>query len=420
MFQERLANPGFAGTGLAGFKSRFYAGFMGSERPQPPRGELFRDPGARAVWAAIQALDPADQHDVLSELQALLSVAEVKGSTEKTRITRAISALREAASILEHSPSISEYERIRKTRPELGFPPEGSIRRWFGRASWNECLRRAHLSCHPDGDFVVRSLGPKFSPEEIIDALRICANEVSEGAPPPINRYLTWARRPEVKARPGRRPLSQGPFERVFGSYREAVSASGLLKGHEAISDPITGRVRHPSYFISDEEIARAIREVEQALGHIPRSTEYVRERDHVIRISYEAGRPRTLPSLNVILRRFSTWDYSLQAAGLEPLGGRRTSKGRLNLPHGPLYTDEEILETIRQAYEELGPPFTSQRFIDWRKRKLEEAPYDEEPWLPRRIPSWEVAHARFGTWPEAVRRALDLPARVNTESASR
>ena len=386
---------------------------MDTETRQPPRGELFADPGARAVWAAIQALDPADQHDVLTELQALLAVAHIEGSVEKTKLTRAVAALREAAQILGHSPSISEYEGIRKAKPELGWPPDGSLRRWFGRVSWNECLKRAHLDAHPDGDIVVRSLGPKLSPDEITEALKVCSEEICADRPPAFNEYLAWARRQDVKVRPGRRPLSQGPFERVFGSYRNAVAASGLIAEHEAVQDPVTGRVRSASYFISDEEIKSAILEVEETIGHTPRSTEYVRERDAVIRDSLKTGKPRTLPSLNAIFRRFRSWDGALTAAGLEPLGGRTTSKGRLNLPHGPLYSDEDILETLRRAYAEIEPPFTTSRFIAWRRKQLAESPSGEALWLPRRVPSWEVVHQRFGSWAEAVRRALDLLARA-------
>jgi hypothetical protein len=418
VFSERALDTGFSRTGVEVLASHTYADLVDFETRQSPRGELFADPGARAVWAAIQALDPADQHDILAELRSLLAVAHVEGSCEQTRIARAVTALREAAQILGHSPSIAQYEGIRKVKPELGWPPEGSLRRWFGRVSWNECLKRAHLDAHPDGDVVVRSLGPKLAPEEITDALKACSEDVCADRPPAINEYLAWARRPEVKARPGRRPLSQEPFERVFGSYRNAVVASGLTAEREAVHDPVTGRIRSASYFISDEESASAIREVRERIGHTPRSTEYVRERDAVITDSLEAGRPRTLPSLNVIFRRFHSWDEALTAAGLEPLGGRRTSKGRLNLPHGPLYPDEEILETLRQAYAEIGPPFTTTRFIAWRKRRLAEAPSGEALWLPRRIPSWEVVHSRFGSWAVAVGRALDLLARASDRSA--
>jgi len=48
---------------------------------------------------------------------------------------------------------------------------------------------------------------------------------------PTLHQYLAWARRPEVKARPGRRPASQAPFVRAFGGFIEALQASGVVSG---------------------------------------------------------------------------------------------------------------------------------------------------------------------------------------------
>jgi hypothetical protein len=378
----------------------------------PARGERFVDPAARAVWAAISALDRADQHDILEELQLRLAVMDLAATpreeNEQIRVARAIASLREAAKALGCSPSLERYESLRKLHREYGWAPAGSIRRWLGGASWNDCLRRAHLDAHPDGDIIVAPLGPRFSPEEILDAIKECSKDLG-GRSMTLAEYCAWAKRPDVKARLGRRPLSQGPVDRAFGGFPKARAAAFGSKATQAIRSEKTGFVRSANYIVSNDDITRAIREVGDRLGHTPRSTEYERERERVISESLEAGNPRMLPCAGVIYRRFHSWDEALVAAGFERLGGRKTTKGRSQLRNGPLYSDEELLSTLRKAYEKIGPPFTIRRFLAWRKREVERLE-QAEPWKTVHVPGHEVMQARFGSWAETKRRALDSP----------
>ena len=366
-----------------------------------PRGELFADPSARAVWAALCALDPASQHDVLAELQERLGAPALASSD--VRMRRAIAALREAAEMLGRSPSVGDYRRLQAERRELDWPPDGSLRKWLG-GSWNDCLARAHLEAVEDGDVLVAQVGPGLEPQEVIDALMACHADL--GYIPGIHAYFGWAKRPDVRALPGRRPRSQSPFDRCFGGYANALIAAGLVAGDGAFLMPATTRVRMGSYFIEDEQIHAALREVAGRLGRSPRTAEYDRERLAIIAESDGARAPRTLPSRTVMYSRYQTWDDALVAAGLQPLGGRATggggkkNKGR----KAPRVTEEMIFEAIREAYTELGEPFRSHAYTTWR---LKQAERDREAGIFRELPSYCTIQERYGTWKKALSAAL-------------
>lgn len=365
-----------------------------------PRGEQFADPSARAVWAALCALDPASQHDVLAELQERLG-APVLASSD-VRVRRAIAALREAAEILGRSPSVGDYRRLQAERRELDWPPDGSLRKWLG-GSWNDCLARAHLEAVADGDALVAQMGPSFDKQEVLDALRACAKEL--GFPPTVSAYLSWARRPDVRERKGRRPRSQSPFD-LFGGYANALLEAGLVAVDGAFEMPATTRVRLGQYFATEDVIIAALKEVAERIGHPPRTTEYKLERLKIIRESDTAGALRTLPGYETINRRYGKWDDALVAAGLEPLGGRATggggkkNKGR----KAPRVTEGMIFDAIREAYAELGDPFTSDAFKKWR---IQQAGRDRAAGVFRELPSYDTIWSRYGTWKNAIWAAL-------------
>lgn len=162
--------------------------------------QLFPDASARVVWAAIVALPAALQHQILVALRNLLACLEGTGTGE-TRLRHAVKCLCEARDLLGHSPSVGEYRNLHASRGrELQWASDSNIRSWVG-GSWNDCLREARLAPVPDGDFLVASLGSAFTADEIVEALRACAEEI--GDLPTITQYFAWARRAEVKARPG-------------------------------------------------------------------------------------------------------------------------------------------------------------------------------------------------------------------------
>jgi hypothetical protein len=371
--------------------------------PRPVRGELFADPGAKAVWAAILALPAAMQHEVLAELQQRLGVAAASGSD--ARIARAIAALREAEQLLGHSPSVNEYRRLHESRRELGWPPDGSIRRWLG-GSWNDCLRQAMLSTVPDGDAIVIPLGPKFERAEIIEAVEQCAAEL--GRIPSLSDYKGWSRRPDVKSRPGRRPTSQGPIDRELGGWINALAAAGVVTNADvATVAPASSRVRAGNYFQTPERCIEALQDVAGRIGHSPTTIEYKAERTKIIAESEAEGQLRTIPSYEAIHDRWPIWEDALAAAGLESTGGRRHGRG--GAPRGrkaPRVSEAHILDAIREAFAALGHPFTSQAYKAWR---LEQTERDQAAGILRTLPSYHTIWQRYGTWEQAVNAALAM-----------
>jgi hypothetical protein len=373
---------------------------MNNTARQPRRRELFVDPGARVVWAGVRQLDVALQFALLEELQEQLG-AVARLDTHERQVRHAIAVLREAAQLLEHSPTVGEYRQLRSESPERmsAWPPDGTIRRWLG-GNWNEALGRAHLESVRDGDALVYANGPAFTADEITAALRECAREL--GDVPTISRFFAWARRPDVVARAGRRPQSLQPIQRLFGGFVEALRAAGLADGGEPGALSRSTIVRMGNYRITEEQMLDAIRLVAKRIGRSPRVQEYLRERELIIQESAAAGEPRAIPSHAKIQRHFSIWDDALVAADLKPLGGRHTQSNPRK-PSGPRaheHTNEGVLAVLAEAHDAIGDPFTIAAFTEWR---TEQAERDKQAGRTRRLPSVDTVYARFGTWPAAV-----------------
>jgi len=370
----------------------------------PPRRERFSDPVLDAVWAAAQELEPGLLFELQHELAARLSMVDLPTSVTKTKRLAAVKAIRSAAEVLGHSPSITEYRQLRADRPELQLPPDGSVRNWLGLSRWNECLRDAKLDTSPEGDVVVMSLGPAFTHEEVRTALGECVADL--GYVPGLHTYLAWSRRPDVRRRPGRRPRSQPVFDRLYGGWMNALRAGGFIVGEGALDAPDSTIVRAGHYFQTDDEIKAGLCEVAARLGRPPRTTEYPNVRRQILEESRAAGDIRTIPSVGTIQRRFETWDSALVFSGLDPFGGRGTFS---NPPaHGcrrRRYTEDDMLAAIRQAYEAVGNPFTVAAYSAWREKELLRARI-ERRFI--RLPHYFVIWKKFGIWPDAVRRALD------------
>lgn len=269
--------------------------------------QLFPDPATRVVWAGACALDEASQHDLLRELGRRLAFPNERApmNTREVREARAIAALREAAEELGRSPSVNEYRHLRKTaHPE--WPPDGSIRDWLS-GGWNEVLKQAHLEAVPDDAPIVVEGEHAYTKAEIIAALRECAQEL--GRNPTFNNYLNWARSPEVRKRPGRRPRSQNVFERNFGGYPPALVAAGLA-GADGTGVPMSTLQRSGrNYRWSDGELMAALAEaIDYYEGRFPTCGEYTRYRELRLEESADKDAPPRIPAMNGYQRRFGGW----------------------------------------------------------------------------------------------------------------
>jgi hypothetical protein len=340
------------------------------------------------IWAGIETLDPGLQHALLRELATLHAQSALSPRSDADKVRAAVVALREVAEILGHSPTIREYRKCQAALPELGLPPDGSIRRWLG-GSWNDCLTRALLDAVTDGDSALRPVGlnQRFEDSEVLSALRECAEEL--GYPPSLGEYLQWARRPDVRARPGRRPLTYTVFERL-GGFPDACVAAGLVPagGARVASN---GRVLPILWRYPTEELTDALVMVSALIDGSPSQREYREQRRLTIRSARERGEHMTLPTSEVIVNRYGTWNKALVAAGLEPLVDSRH-------PHlgekSPRYTETEKLEWVRKAWVEVGEPFTGWAFRSWRKKQR------SATGVP--IPCLAVIERTFGGWARA------------------
>ena len=219
----------------------------------PPRGELFSDPAAAVVWAAIEKLEERGLHELRDRLFAEITIPELRSGEDQVKLARGVSALREAHALAQLEPradrgrggagqrlalagepgevplSVDTYRLLRgREGRRREWPPDTSLRRWMG-GSWNDCLRAAGLAPVADGDALVAEISSRFSRQEVFAAVRAYAQEA--GTPiPTLRGVIAWAKRPDVKRRPGRRPESQGPFDRLFpGGWQEVLIAAEFI-----------------------------------------------------------------------------------------------------------------------------------------------------------------------------------------------
>jgi hypothetical protein len=378
----------------------------------PPRRELFAQPSARAVWAGICALDVSLQWEVLRELQVRLAAPDL---LPNARVARCVLALKEAADNLGRSPGAQDYEELRTGEfRAAGWPSAHTVRRVLA-GDWNHCLSRAALDAVADGHAVVIELGSAFTEQEVIDALQACRNELDRV--PSLTEYLGWACTPEVKRRAGRRPLSQGPFDRLFGGYLNALGAAGLCDLESGTWNGQRSTVaRGGAYRNTDETMRDALREVADRLERSPTTTEYVAERELIKKESMDAGRLRVIPSYQAIHRRFGGWTNALAEAGLEPVDGRRLRTERPELQGRPSkrrIPNDQIRAAIREAYVDVGDPFTADAYKAWQKQKVAASSGTR---TGQRYPSYHTIWSRHGSWDAATRDAFRSANEDNTD----
>lgn len=320
---------------------------------------------ADAAMAFLMKLDPAVQRAVLERFEEALAVAPSESSDHR-RIRRAGRALHEAKRILGRSPSVREYKKLRREHPEHEWPETRSVTRWLGVRSWNDALVRMRLEPLAEGDVIEGAIGPTYTVEDVLQALRDCAHDL--GQPPTITDYFFWVRHPDVRDRPGRRPGSTWIFNRIFGGFRQARIAAGLEDGDPTAAHPTEVLIRSANYRLPDEQILDDIRLAASVVDQPLTQTVYDRARATIYRESKAAGRPRALAGVGTIYRHFRYWAAALEAAGVEiPDPDTRSTKHRLQ--------KEQLLHALSEGYEAAKGRYTQNAYLAWRDRECERDP---------------------------------------------
>jgi hypothetical protein len=289
-------------------------------------GRVSERDSEEAALAFLLRLDPAVQHAVYEQFGEVLAVPRNEQFANR-RVSRVARALREAKRLLGKSPSVREYEQLRRAHPEWEWPSEQSVTRWLGLRGWNNALVRMGLEAVVEGD-VIETPGPQsYRPDEVIGALRDCASEL--GYVPSYNDSFGWVRRPDVEARPGRRPRSFQPFNRIFGSFREARLAAGLVE-NELAAPTVHEIIRLPKWGTDPEEVLRHIRLVAKRVNGPMTAARYERERRALFAETKAARRPVALASSATIYRHFRYWSAALEAARIFDDRGEQQPSGLL------------------------------------------------------------------------------------------
>jgi hypothetical protein len=257
-------------------------------------------------------------------------------------------------------------------------------------------LRRALLDAVTDGDFTSRSINEAFTQDELVAAIRDYMVEHND-AVPTLLELVGWAHDPRVRAKPGRRPLTQAPFSR-FGGYPAVLRAAGVAPN---VRRNTLGRVLAVTYRYSDTELREAVRAVGQKLGRTPREADYREARQAVLGDATRGNRSDAvlLPSVSVLKRRWGPWPNVLAGVGLDPLAPFNP-----RLPRRPRYAPSDHFESLRKAWVQVGPPFTAQAYGRWRHQEQEAAAARGEY---IEIPSVAQVVHFFGSWRRAVADAL-------------
>lgn len=187
----------------------------------------------------------------------------------------------------------------------------------------------------------------KYSDEQLLEMLHVMAERL--GHRPTQTDLLRADDMPTIAA-----------YMRRFGSWNKALERAGFEGPFNQL---------YPIRFVpryTDEQMLEALREAAKKLGHTPGIREI----------------GRGFPSADAYRRHFGSWEKAIELAGL-PKRARKCNK--LNR-----YSDEELLEILREVSKELG---RTPKMTDFRKG------HDN-------MPSAGTFVIRFGSWTAALEKA--------------
>lgn len=240
--------------------------------------------------------------------------------------------LNKLAERLERSPRMVDVEQD----PEA--PSLNQFKTVFG--SWNQAKEQAGLET-----FRKEGQVEPYTDEELLDLLRKLDGE-TDG--PVTQRDMN---------KKDRYP-SAVTYQRRFGSWNKAKTKAGL--------DTIEEDETRPEY--TDEELLAKLREVAEDLDH-PVTIRDIEKIDD-------------FPDHATFERRFGSWNKAKVRAGLETVGRGKWTRS-------PSYSDEELLQKLRNLADEIGGQVAKPDLIN-----------------AKGYPSPTTYRKRFGSWSHAKNQA--------------
>jgi hypothetical protein len=350
-----------------------------------PANRRQTDELALAMFEVLRHRSENDRRHVLEALRF-----GTPGPDAAMRV-RSVEALRLAEADTRHFPSFRRYEAWRLAQPNPREWPSGSsIGRSWG--SWSMMLDALGVTpvARP-ATVAMRSLGDTFTRDELLDAVRACAREVTR-RPLTLRAYRKWAQQTRTQEDHARIPLSSEPFKREFGGFAFAAQEAGLTAYHGA------SRIDRGIY--STEDVLNALRQCSSDLGErAPTTSAYRAWRKPLVAKLRRDGEGAPLPSDTAVFEQYLTWGSALRAAGLiteeeETFVRRRASRQPLNERH--------IARALLAAVRELGPTLTRTEYGRWLKRQ-------PRPFGVTEAPSDQTLVMRYASWPELIATVLSV-----------
>lgn len=295
--------------------------------------ELGRSPLAKELAARDGAPSPHTYVYRFGSWTTALERAGLKprhGPGPKYTDEELASLLRRAAGELGRTPKTTDMNSIEDMPSVVTF-----IKR-FG--SWRSAVRSAGLEANVDPRC------KRYTEEELVSHLRSVAEEL--GRTPAETDIVDKKNMASVVT-----------YRKRFGSWKNALAAAGLTTRRKK------ERKKRKGTPLSDDEMLAALKEAAEVIGRLPSMGDI-------------AGM-NGIPPSSAYCRRFGSWTYALEAAGLRGAWGKER------------YADGELIRLLRAA-----------------ARKLGGTPRERDLRGMEGVPSSSTYRKHFGSWGAALRRA--------------
>lgn len=209
------------------------------------------------------------------------------------------------------------------------------------------------------------------------------------GQVPSVGRYEKWRKE---KNDPGLCP--SGRIIRQFSTWSNALATLGLTPK----PDPSSRRILSRGQQITTEQALQALRDCAKGLGTdnftIAQYREWARSE-----LKKPGSKGRQIPiSKSILTRRFGSVRKAKIVAGLDPDTAYHASSH---------FTDEEVLENLRLARDQIEGRLSTAKYTMWRKERQEEARGRGETVS---VPCDFTISNHFGGWLKAVSLVEGLP----------